>query len=321
MTKAFSIHGVEKRYPGFKLGPLDLELKPGTALALIGPNGAGKTTLMDLLAGVLASTAGEMEVLGHNTRTGDPAWKTAIGYASEQQPFFERWTARANLRFLARFFPDWSRDVQQRLVERFDVPLDKPVVTLSQGNRVKLALVAALAHKPRLLLLDEPTAGLDPLVRSDVLDTLQELLEDDDFTILYSTHILSDIGRLADELAFLRNGRLLLRTARDELERDWRRVSFHLSGGTLAGAAAGSLIDHEVQGAQHRAVSRDFERTADQLHALGATRIEAHRLSLEEIAIHVLRDEATAPEATRASRWRPELCTTDGEGESHAPHR
>ena len=319
MKAAFTLRGVEKRYPSFHLGPLDLALEPGTALALIGPNGAGKTTLMDLLGGVLEPTCGEIDIFGRTTTARDASWKTAVGYASEQQPFYERWTARRNLRFLARFFPDWSRGAQQRLVERFDLPLDKKVKTLSKGNRVKLSLVAALAHRPDLLLLDEPTSGLDPLVRNDVLDTLWDLLGDEQPTILYSTHILSDISRLADELAFLRDGKLLLRANRDDLERDWRQLSFRLPNNILPPALADTLIDHRTHGTLHQAISRDFERTSDQLRALGATQLEINRPSLEEIAVHVLKGNATTPEAGLGPNSNG--VPSDGEWGMHVPSR
>jgi len=298
VTNAFTLRGVAKDYPGFRLGPLDLEMKAGTATALVGPNGAGKTTLMDMLAGILRPTVGEVAVLGQSIAGGDHTWKAHVGYASEQHPFYEQWTARANLDFLAPYYPSWSPEFQQRLVERFGLPIEKRVATLSKGNRVKLALIAALAHRPRLLLLDEPTAGLDPLVRSEVLDTLWELLADDEFTVLYSTHILSDVGRLADEIVFIRDGHVLMRTTRDDLERDWRQVSFLLPGGALPPPVMDSLLDHSVRDGVHLAVSRDFERTSDQLRALGATRIEAQRLNLEEIAVRVLRGGADATRAT-----------------------
>ncbi len=198
-------------------------------LALVGPNGAGKTTTLNCMAGLMVPDEGGTEVYGspvHPTRT---EYRREVGYVGEESGFFQRWTAGRNLDFLAKLMPDWSNDRARRLCGTHRAtPRYKPVSKLSRGNRTKLALVAALAHGPRLLLLDEPTAGLDPVVRAEVLDVLWEITEDGEHAVLYSTHVLSDINRLADELAFLRDGQIVLRTGRDELSESWRRVSFRL---------------------------------------------------------------------------------------------
>ena len=289
MSAVARLSKVEKRYPDFVLGPLDLELEPGRVRALIGPNGAGKSTAMDVLAGLRRPSAGAVQMFGQPTGGRDVRWKAEVGYASEQQPFYENWTAGRNLGFLARFFPNWSSELQAALAARFDLPLARKVKDLSKGNRVKLALVAALARRPRLLLLDEPTAGLDPIVRTEVLDTLAEFLAEYELTILYSTHILSDLGRLADDLTFVRGGRVVLECQRHELEDAWRRLTFRHEAAALPEATGRLLLGHESRGSLHAAVTYDSPRALDQLRALGATQIEAQRLTLDEIAVQVLR--------------------------------
>jgi len=181
--------------------------------------------------------------------------------------FFQRWTAGRNLDFLAKQLPGWSSDRARRLSERIALPLGTPVNKLSRGNRTKLALVAALAHGPRLLLLDEPTAGLDPVVRAEVLDVLWEITEDGEHAVLYSTHVLSDINRLADELAFLRDGQLVLRTGRDELSESWRRVSFRLQDEDVE---LSGIVEHRRVRAEHQVITRDAPATLQQLTELGA---------------------------------------------------
>ena len=289
MNPAFELSGASRSFPGFQLGPVDLKLETGRALALIGPNGAGKTTLMNLLAGVSSPASGEVRVLGRAQTKENAALRTDIGYATDSQPFFENWTGRRNLRFIAGFHPDWSADLQTELVNRLEVQLDKKVSALSRGNRVKLALVAALARRPRLLLLDEPTSGLDPLVRSEVLDVLFEYLGGDGPTLVYSTHILSDVSRLADELTFIRNGQLLKQTTRDALEENWRRLTFRFDGTALPVATSALLREHRVQGSLNQALTHDFIRLEDQLRALGATQLDASRRTLEEISVQILK--------------------------------
>jgi len=286
-TSAARLSGLTKRWPGFQLGPLDLILEPGTVLALVGPNGAGKTTTLNCMAGLIVPDEGCTEVFGapvHPTRT---EYRRDVGYVGEESGFFQRWTAGRNLDFMAKLLPGWSRDRARRLVERFALPLGKPVNKLSRGNRTKLALVAALAYGPRLLLLDEPTAGLDPVVRTEVLDVLWEITEDGEHAVLYSTHILSDISRLADELAFLRDGQLVLRTGRDELSERWRRVSFRLPAKDVE--LAGVVEHHRVR-AEHQVITRDAKATLQQLTELGAEAVEVSRMSVDEIAVQILKE-------------------------------
>jgi ABC-2 type transport system ATP-binding protein len=283
---AFALHGVEKRYPGFTLGPIDLDLEPGTVLGFVGPNGSGKSTTLGCIAGLVVPEAGSIEVFG---RPADPragAWKADLGVVAETHGFYRNRSVEENLRFLSRFLPGWSQERARRLAGRFALPLDKKVRHLSKGNVAKLALVAALGHSPRLLLLDEPTAGLDPVVRSEVLDVLWEVLEDGEHAMFYSTHVLSDIGRLADELVFLRDGQILLRSGKDALTDGWRRISFRLGERDVAVAAA---VEYRRVRAEHQVVSDDAEATLAQLRGLGAEAIEQSRMTIDEIAVAILK--------------------------------
>jgi ABC-2 type transport system ATP-binding protein len=284
---AARLEGLVKKWPGFQLGPLDLTLEPGTVLALVGPNGAGKTTTLNCMAGLIVPDEGGTEVFGapvHPTRT---EFRPQIGYVGEENGFFQGWKVSRNLDFLAKLMPGWSKDRAHRLVERFGLPLDKPVNKLSRGNRTKLALVAALAHGPKLLLLDEPTAGLDPVVRSEVLDVLWEITEDGEHAVLYSTHVLSDINRLADELLFLRDGQLVLRTGRDELSESWRRISFRLQDEDVE---LPGVVEHRRVRAEHQVITREAETALQQLAELGAEAVEVSRMSVDEIAVQILKE-------------------------------
>jgi ABC-2 type transport system ATP-binding protein len=286
-TAAARLSGLAKRWPGFQLGPLDLRLEPGTVLALVGPNGAGKTTTLNCMAGLIVPDEGGTEVFGAPVHPARPDYRRDVGYVGEENGFFQRWTAGRNLDFLAKQIPEWSRDRARRLVERFALPLGKPVNKLSRGNRTKLALVAALAHGPRLLLLDEPTAGLDPVVRAEVLDVLWEITEDGEHAVLYSTHVLSDINRIADELAFLRDGQLVLRTGREELSERWRRVSFRLQEEDVE---LEGVVEHRRVRAEHQVITRDAPATLQHLTELGAEAVEVSRMSVDEIAVQILKE-------------------------------
>jgi len=286
-TTAARLFGLTKRFPGFQLGPLDLTLDPGTVLALVGPNGAGKTTTLNCMAGLVVPDEGGTEVYGAPVQPTRTEYRRDVGYVGEESGFFQRWTARRNLDFLAKQIPEWSRERARRLSERIALPLDTPVSKLSRGNRTKLAIVAALAHGPRLLLLDEPTSGLDPVVRAEVLDVLWEITEDGDHAVLYSTHVLSDINRLADELAFLRDGELVLRTGRDELSESWRQVSFRLRDEDVE---LSGIVEYRRVRAEHQVITRDAPATLQQLTELGAEAVEVSRMSVDEIAVQILKE-------------------------------
>jgi len=283
---AFALTGVVKRYPGFTLGPIDLSLEPGTVLGFVGPNGSGKTTTLNCIAGLVVPEAGSVKVFGRAADHRAPAWKADIGVVGEAHGFYRDWTANENLRFLSGFYPGWSNQRAYRLAVRLGLPLDKKVEQLSKGHLAKLAMVAALGHGPRLLLLDEPTSGLDPVVRAEVLDVLWEVLEDGEHAIFYSTHVLSDISRLADELVFLREGSILLRSSKDGLTERWRRISFRLADTDVAVAAA---VEYRRVRAEHQVVTDDGEATRAHLRELGAEAIEQSRMTIDEIAVAILK--------------------------------
>jgi len=284
--KAFKIEGLVKTYPGFRLGPLDLDLEPGVVLGFVGPNASGKTTTFHCLTRLVRPDGGRISILGRDADPGDATWKTEIGYVGDRHVFFENWTGEANLRFRSGFYPDWSHQLAADLARRFECPLDQKAKAMSSGNRVKLSLISALAHSPRLLLLDEPTSGLDPVVRREVLDALFEILENGDRSIFYATHILTDIGRLADELAFLMDGKIMQRSSKDDLLEKWCRITFRKTGDTLDLAAA---VTHEREGDNHRIVTSDSGATLEDLKALGAESLQETRMNIDEIAVEILK--------------------------------
>jgi len=287
MVNAFEFKDVVKSYPDFQLGPLSLSLAPGTVLGYVGPNGSGKTTTMHCLTGLVKADGGEMRVFGQENHPNRPSWKLDIGYVGDVHVFYERWSAARNLKFLSQFYPNWSDQRVLDLARRFDLPLERKAKNLSTGNRVKLSLIAALAHSPRLLLLDEPTSGLDPVVRAEVLETLFELLETGESAIFYSTHILSDISRLADELAFLVDGRITLRAGKEALTEKYRRLSFRLEG---TRTDFDGCLEMRREGARVQGVSHDVEATLRQLTSLNAQQIEETRMTIDEIAVFILKN-------------------------------
>ena len=207
---AIEIKGLRKQYGGFTLGGLDFTLPEGCITGLVGENGAGKSTLLRLIVGMTRPDAGELRVLG--APVGGEAFRALredIGYVPDETYFPEMLTPRDVGAVLSRAYSRWDAASYAALLERFALPVRKPVRELSRGMKMKLSLAAALAHRPRLLVLDEATGGLDPVARDGILDLLNDFTRDETHTVLLSSHILSDLEKICDYVAFLRNGRLL----------------------------------------------------------------------------------------------------------------
>lgn len=287
MTPTLRMEAVELRLNGFTLGPLDLDLEPGKVVGLVGPNGSGKTTTMRVIMGILDRDQGLIEVCDQSATPRSGSWKEQIGYVSDKPIFYDWMSGRDFLDLLSRFYPSWDSRHATELAARFELELDARIRHLSLGNRVKLSLVAALAHHPRLALFDEPTSGLDPVVRSEVFAALSDMLEDGAMTVFYSTHILDDLHRMADELVFLRDGRVQTYAAKDDLIDHWRRIQFQLDGNL---PEVEGMVAHEEQGNLHEIICSDGATAAHSLAEAGAAGMRSTPMSLEEIAVQIMKE-------------------------------
>ncbi|MEQ8763192.1 MAG: ABC transporter ATP-binding protein, partial [Planctomycetota bacterium] len=190
-------------------------------LGLIGPNGAGKTTLLKLILNLVSRDAGTIRVLGLDNIEDEIAMKRKIGFVFDETCFFGDGTLDRYRRAVAPFYPDWNDALFERLLEDFALPSRKKYKTLSHGMKTKFALALALSHGAELLILDEPTSGLDPVFRRDLLDRLADVLQDERRSVIFSTHIVTDLERIADYVAFIQKGRLVFCLPQDELIETW----------------------------------------------------------------------------------------------------
>lgn len=198
------------RYPAFELGPFDLELSPGERVAVVGANGAGKSTTLKAIAGQLPKYGGRIEIDGREVRDLIPGMRASVGYLPENLHALGWMTVAGHLRFLADFFPTWSRDYAYKLLNRLDLPDGAKIGTLSKGMKVKLSLIAAEAYRPPLLVLDEPTSAIDPMMRGELLSVINECAPSGgERLVLFSSHILEDVERIADRVIFLKGGHLI----------------------------------------------------------------------------------------------------------------
>lgn len=215
-TQAATLRGVTKQYPKFALGPIDLALPAGSIVGLIGENGAGKTTLLKLLSGVNRPDSGEITLLG--STPDDPAARARIGVVYEESFFYMGLTlARIGRSMAGMYGSAWDAKLYAQLLERFQLDPKQKLKDFSRGMRMKARLATAMAHRPDLLILDEATSGLDPVVRGELLDLLLEFIQDERHTVLMSSHITADLEQVADSIACLHGGKLLFHENKDEL--------------------------------------------------------------------------------------------------------
>ncbi len=222
MPNAIEIHGLCKSYGSFALKDVDLTLPGGAILGLIGENGAGKTTTIKCILNLVRRDRGEIAIFGRDNR--EDAAREEVGVVLDECFFHDTLRPRDLNAVLAPSYRSWDAGTFRRYLDKFQLPEGKPVKEFSRGMKMKLSLAAALAHAPRLLILDEATAGLDPVVRDEILDEFLAFNADEDHAVLISSHITSDLEKVADYIAYLHQGELALSGPRDEILDKYGRV-------------------------------------------------------------------------------------------------
>ena len=217
-NNVIEIKGLTKRYKGFALENLDLALPAGCILGLVGENGAGKSTTIRLIMDAVSRDAGQVTVLGVDNRSPDfLRTKEDIGVVLDETCIPEVITAKQLGKIMAGTYKNWDQDAYDRWLDKFRLPPDKKFKDYSRGMTMKLGIAAALSHHARLLLLDEATSGLDPMVRDELLDVFADFAVEDGHAVLLSSHIVSDLEKICDYIAFLHKGRLVLCEEKDAL--------------------------------------------------------------------------------------------------------
>jgi ABC-2 type transport system ATP-binding protein len=273
---------------------LNLKVEEGAVYALMGPNGAGKTTLIKLLMNLMSPSEGRISVLGSDVCRIEGKGLERVGYVSENQRLPEWMTAGMFLTYCRPFYPDWDKGLEERLVKRFELPLKRPLKRLSRGMRMKAALASALAFHPKLVVLDEPLSGLDPLVRDDLMESLREMKGET--TVLLSSHDLAEIESFASHVGYMDGGRLLISEPMAEVGARFRSVEVH--GDALASPAAPPTewMHFEASGNTARWVETEFsaEKSAAKARdVFGAVELKATPMTLREIFLAMARKERT----------------------------
>ncbi|MCI8678199.1 MAG: ABC transporter ATP-binding protein [Lawsonibacter sp.] len=224
MKNCIEIKGLCKSYGDFSLNNINLTLPGGSILGLIGENGAGKTTTIKCILNLIRRDAGEITVLGHDNIREEKLAKQDIGLVLDECFFHDTLRPRDVEKILAPAYKNWDSDLFRSYLDKFGLPEKKLIKEFSRGMKMKLSLSAALAHHPKLLILDEATAGLDPVIRDEILDEFLGFIQDEDHAILMSSHITSDLEKVADYIAYIHQGQVVLSDAKDAILDSYGRV-------------------------------------------------------------------------------------------------
>ncbi|WP_445487541.1 ABC transporter ATP-binding protein [Niallia sp. 03133] len=230
---------LSKSYKDFTLKNINLTLEKGYIMGFIGPNGSGKSTTIKLMMNLIKKDSGEVEIFGLDHERHNIAIKERIGFVYDENYFYEDLTVQEMTSIIRPFYSKWDENMFRKYAKDFDLPMKKQMKHLSKGMKMKFALAVALSHHAELLIMDEPTSGLDPLIRSELLEILQTLLQDENKSIFFSTHITSDLDKIADFITIINNGEIILSKTKDELLEEYCIVKG--SNDILAGNNSTSL--------------------------------------------------------------------------------
>jgi ABC-2 type transport system ATP-binding protein len=268
------------------LDDVSLRIPRGGVFGLIGANGAGKTTLIKHILGMLKAQTGAVRVFGLDPVENPVGTLGRIGYLSEDRDLPDWMTVNELMQYTQAFFPTWEESYAEQLREMFDLDPKAKIKNLSRGQRARAGLLAALAHRPELLVLDEPSSGLDPVVRRDILGAIIRTIADEGRTVLFSSHLLDEVERVADQVTIIHQGRLVLTATMDEIKDTHRRVTLRFREPVERPPALVGAMSYSGKGAEWTYIcngdSQQLKRAAE---AIGATVVDDSALSLDEIFV------------------------------------
>lgn len=217
MDYILEVKDLEKKYMDFTLDKISFSIPSGTIVGLIGENGAGKSTTINAILNLIRKDGGEIKVLGKEMTDSDTGMRNEIGVVFDGNNFYETLTPRKIGNIMAKVYTNWDMSCFEDYLKRFQLPVSKEIKQFSKGMKMKFTIAVALSHNPRLLILDEATSGLDPIVRDEVLDIFLDFVQDENHAVLVSSHITSDLEKIADYITFIHKGKLIFSLSKDEL--------------------------------------------------------------------------------------------------------
>jgi len=284
MNNLLEVKGLCKQYNEFTLDNISLQLPPGHIMGVIGPNGAGKTTTIKLIMNMIKSDGGEIDILGLKYPDDEKEIKNRIGYVGEEQYFYQNKTVAWTGKFVSNFFKAWDKNVFNAYLEDFRISRTKKIKELSKGMKTKLSFAIALSHAPEILILDEPTAGLDPVIRREILDLLLKVGREEEKSVIISSHITEDLARIADIITIMDNGKIILSKAKDDLLGNWKKI--HFKKDSLDRNITTKLSQVEEQMFGSCGITNDYGKIKDQLtEGIARGYIKVENVTLDDILI------------------------------------
>lgn len=217
VMNALEIKNISKTYKNFKLDDVSFVLPCGHIMGLIGENGAGKSTIINCILDIIEKDSGSISVLGQKNDKNNVSLKENIGVVLDASDVYDNYTVKQVETIMKDVYKQWNHEAYDYYIQKFALPLNKMIKDFSRGMKMKMAITIALSHQPKLLILDEATSGLDPIMRDEILDVFMEFVQDENHAILLSSHISSDLEKIADYITFIHEGKLILSTSKDEL--------------------------------------------------------------------------------------------------------
>lgn len=291
MRNVIQLEDVKKSYgPKAVLSGVSLDVPEGAVIGLLGKNGAGKSTLLKCLLGLLKADAGKMEVVGENSWDLSDKAKAAIGYVPQGYRPYPWLQAGRLIDYTASFYQHWNASLVSRLVKEWGLDLATRVDVFSEGEMQKLLIILALGHEPELLVFDEPVASLDPVARREFLKTILEVVSERKCTIFFSTHITSDLERVADTVAILRSGRIDLCGGLDDLKDQVKRIRLQCPTGVIPPLLMEGLVNSYLKGTQAVLTVRGYsESRREAIEKAFGVKVDVEDLNLEEIFLEMSR--------------------------------
>jgi ABC-2 type transport system ATP-binding protein len=289
-NNAIEIRNLTKSFEHFQLGPLNMTVPRGSIYAFVGMNGAGKTTTLDLIFGMGKKSDGSIHVLGYDHIRDELPMKQRVGYVSPDTNF-QAWGDVASLiQFVKGFYPSWDDSYCEKLLNDFGIGRDEKISALSFGAKTKLSVVVALAWHPELLILDEPTVGVDAVSKRQIFSELLAVVQNENRTVLISSHNLSDLERFADYVGIIKNGKMVLEGAMADIIEQFRLVDFVTKNGAELKSREG-FFPQKRDGNRWQVLLDARRNPIDELERDGATQISSSPVTLEDVFVALAKEE------------------------------